>query len=486
MRRPELVLFVWALGTYAYFFQGGGWNANVRFALVRSVVEQGRLTIDDFRRTSGDLAKREHHFYCDKAPGVSMLSVPLYAGLRWLGPPGPPSRQTQHVALYLLTLVVIGVPSALALGLLFHVARHVTPAPIPRLVWALAYGFGTAAFPYATLYYGHQLLAALLVGAIALLFDMRRAAGRRTGALAALVGLLLGTAVAVEYPAAIAVAALVTYAATFLRPWRRLGALGLGLLPPALALALYHTVAFGGPLTVAYQFSTQGNRRAGLFMGIARIDWHALHGILLSEYRGLFYSAPWLLLAIPGAVVLWRRGMRREVVGCGLVFLGFVAMNASLVDWQGGWTFGPRYLIPALPFLAFLAMGLLPWAARLGRRNLRRRWLHSVGAAAALALVVYSMGMMLVATSVWPETDMYYKRPFAHYLFRAFEEGDLAVNAIPIDARRPIPGEGPQAWNLGQLAGLEGLPSLLPLAIWHLLALTVVGTQYLSRRTPAS
>jgi len=36
--RSEAALFVLALGAYAYFFQGGGWNANVRFDLVRALV----------------------------------------------------------------------------------------------------------------------------------------------------------------------------------------------------------------------------------------------------------------------------------------------------------------------------------------------------------------------------------------------------------------------------------------------------------------
>jgi hypothetical protein len=483
LRRPEVALFVWVLGTYAYFFQAGGWNANVRFALVRSVVEQGRLTIDDYRYVSGDLAKRAGHFYCDKAPGVSALSVPIYAASRLVASETPPSRTEQHVALYLATLAVIGVPSAVAVVLLFHLARHLSPAPLPRLILALAYGLGTAAFPYATLYYGHQLLGALAVTAFVLLFEVRMDRTWQTPGRLALVGLLLGLGVAVEYTAAIAVVALLAYAATVVRSWRRRGVLALGLLPPAFALALYHTAAFGFPLTIAYHFSTQGNRRGGFFMGIAAIDWHALHAILLSEQRGLFYSAPWLLLAIPGAVALWRRGFRSEVTTCAFVFSAYAWMNASLVDWQGGWTFGARYLVPALPFLSVLAMGLLPWAASGYQGDAWQRRLRTLGTTAVLLLVGYSMAMMLVATSVWPEIDIYYKRPFAHFLLRAFGEGRLALNAIPVDARRALAGVGPQAWNVGQLLGLGGLASLLPLAAWQLLgaAWTISGTRSRSR-----
>lgn len=45
-RRIEWLLFAVAFITFAYFHQGGGWNQNVRFAMVRSMVEEGRFSID--------------------------------------------------------------------------------------------------------------------------------------------------------------------------------------------------------------------------------------------------------------------------------------------------------------------------------------------------------------------------------------------------------------------------------------------------------
>jgi hypothetical protein len=43
------------------------------------------------------------------------------------------------------------------------------------------------------------------------------------------------------------------------------------------------------------------------------------------------------------------------------VAAAFLVMNAALRNWHGGAGFGPRYLIPAVPFLA------LPLAAASGR-----------------------------------------------------------------------------------------------------------------------
>ena len=66
--------------------------------------------------------------------------------------------------------------------------------------------FATLAFPYSTLFYGHQLAAALLFLAFGLLMRARASgAPPGTGRLAA-VGALLGAAIAVEYPSVLAAA----------------------------------------------------------------------------------------------------------------------------------------------------------------------------------------------------------------------------------------------------------------------------------------
>ena len=48
MKRIELLLFGLAWVSYAYFYQGGGWNQNGRFALTRALVETQKPWIDDY------------------------------------------------------------------------------------------------------------------------------------------------------------------------------------------------------------------------------------------------------------------------------------------------------------------------------------------------------------------------------------------------------------------------------------------------------
>jgi hypothetical protein len=451
LRRPEAALFALALAAYAYFFQGGGWNAAVRFDLVRAIVEQGTVRIDGYEKNTGDLAYRDGHYYCDKAPGLSFAAVPVYAAVYPLAGEGRLRGRFVSRAAWLATIVTVAVPSAAAVVMLWLLGEVLGLRPPWRALLALAYAFATLAFPYATLFYGHQLAAALLFLAFGLLMRARRHGGAGPGRLCA-VGALLGAAVAVEYPAALAAAAIAAYAAAFVRPWPRLFWLAAGALAPLAGLAAYHAVAFGSPLTLPYAFSTDTPRRQGGFFGLGAPSPRVLYAILFSPYRGLFYSAPWLLLALPGGVRLWRgRRFRAEAAVMAVVPLLYVLLNAGLVDWHGGWGTGPRHLVPALPFLALAAGGLVA-----GRAPSR------LEAAAYAPAVVYSAALMLVATAVQPEVPRWFGRPFRDYLFPAFAEGRLATNTLPIHTGSVH--ERREAWNAGELLGLEGLPTIVPLA----------------------
>jgi len=334
------LLFALILGVYAYFYQAGGWNQNVRMDLTRAIVEQGTLNIDAYHRNTGDKSSFGDHYYCDKAPGVSFVAVPAYAAFRWLG-----GRDLDRAA-YVSTLFAVALPSALGVLAFFWLVSLLGGGGLPRLGLALAYALGTLAFPYATFFYGHLPAASALLGGFALAVDARRNGARRSRLFAG--GLLLGAAIAIEYPCAVVSAAIAVYALALIRPVARLawGLVG-GAIPTA-ALAIYHAATFGGLARLPYSFSTQPHRHMGFFMGIGKPGLHTLGALLWSPYRGLFYSSPWLLVAILGGIILLRkRGRRAEALVCLASFLIFLWMNASLVDWQGGWAFGRAILPPS-------------------------------------------------------------------------------------------------------------------------------------------
>ncbi len=47
-KRSEMFLFLATFVAFAYFHQGGGWNQNSRFAMVRAMAEERAFTIDNF------------------------------------------------------------------------------------------------------------------------------------------------------------------------------------------------------------------------------------------------------------------------------------------------------------------------------------------------------------------------------------------------------------------------------------------------------
>ena len=450
LRRPGAALFALVFVGYAYFYQAGGWNQNSRFDLTRAIVEHGTVAIDRYEKNTGDESRRDGHIYCDKAPGVSLLAVPAWA-IVYAGSARPPRPEQLATGAWLATVLAIGLPSALAVVALFGLARRLGLGAARAAVIAAAWGLATLAFPYATLLYGHQLVAACLIGAFALIVRRPDPSWRRLGA----VGFLLGAAVAVEYPAALGAAPIAIYAVA-IAPWRRV-VLGLaaGAAVPVIVLATYHALAFGGPLTLPYEFSTQKHRHLGWFMGLGKPDIAVLGKITFSSYRGLFYAAPWLLCAVPGGIAWWRSGHRAEVGVCVAIIVLFLWLNASLVDWQGGWAMGPRYLVPAIPFLVVLAAGVLRGAPP-----------RPVAAALALAIALSAV-LALVGTAVKPEVPVHVRRPFQDYLVPRFARGELGVSTQSIDMPDHPDRGTRQAWNLGHALGLDGLAALFPLlAAW--------------------
>jgi len=440
-RRVSVPLFALVFGTYAYFYQAGGWNQNSRFDLTRAIVEQGTLSIDAFQENTGDKALRDGHWYTDKAPGLSLLAVPAYALVHAV-------RAGAVVAgSYLGTVFAVALPSALAALQLFALGRLIGLSAAWAAALTLAYALGTLALPYSTIFYGHQLSAALGLSAFALVWR------RRAPMLA---GLLLGLAVAVDYTSVVLVIAVMGYAVVKLRARGVLWLIAGGV-PIALALGAYHAAAFGHPLALPYEFVLQEHRRMGWFMGIAAPDPRVMGALLVGPYRGLFFGSPWLVAGIPGLAVLARRGFRAEAITCGGIAFAYLLLNAGLVDWHGGWAMGPRYLVPAIPFLAVGAMGLvLAWPAG----TPARRMLAGVGGAA----VAVSFALMLMGTAVRPDVPLTIARPFTQFVIPSFWHGRVARSNHAID------GEGVSgvraAWNLGHLVGLDRLPTLLPLAAW--------------------
>ncbi|MCC7416675.1 MAG: hypothetical protein IT176_05985 [Acidobacteria bacterium] len=464
--------------SYAYFYQAGGWNQNSRFALVRAILERHTLSIDAYQLHTGDRALYDGHFYSDKAPGASLQALAPVAVARAIARAAgvdPESFPGIAWTSYVANVVTSSLFTTVAALMIYLLALRWGASRPAAIFGATAYGVATPAWCYATLFMGHGLTAGCLMGAFASAVALEDGDAARQRRLGWATGLLSGWAVVSEFPALIPAILIVGLALLTLRDrWPdRLpavfGRLIAGGLLAALVLSVYNALAFGSPLHLGYS-SEEGfeQMRQGLF-GITYPTWTRLREILFGAYRGLLPIAPLVAVTPLGLWQLSRLPGRRRAMWVAAASGGFyLLLNASYFYWEGGWAYGPRQMMAGLPFLA---LGLAPlWDSwrRVGRAALAAGW-------------IWGAALTLVAVSTTPQPPATIKAPVRELLLPAFLDGDLSLNHQTFvhngaDVEHLRGGTIPHAaWNLGEIAGLHGLASLLPLAaVWVLAALLLL------------
>jgi hypothetical protein len=279
-----------------------------------------------------------------------------------------------------------------------------------------------------------------------------------TGRLLA-VGALLGWAVVIEYPAALAGLPIALWAVQ--RAGRSAVLYGVAGAAPALAvLAIYDLLAFGTPLPIGYEHSElwQAQHEVG-FMSLTYPRLETLWGVSFSPFRGLFFLAPVLLLALPGIWFGLRSATQRApVLVATAAFVVMFVFTAASAMWWGGFGVGPRYLLPGLPLLA-LPLGVT--LARINSAALPRRVAGLALFAVLAGLSALHIWAVTLAGQSYPPDTL--RQPLSEYVLPALRAGDVAR-------------------NLGMALQLGGLASLAPLALGLALALLVLARQLLAAR----
>lgn len=427
---------------FPYFPALGSPNELTRLYLTRAIVEDGSFSLDGPVARHGRITDLAHHggrLYSDKAPGTGLLGVPVY--LLVLGAAGgDPANVSNETLLRALRIALAALPTAAAVWLLFGLLASWGISLRARLSLSLGYGLGTAALPYGSLLFGHQLCAFFLLAALVAL--RRRGAESRPGR-DALAGALLGLAVLAEYPAIMMALPLALGAlAASPRRWKTLSYGLMGAAIPAAVLVAYHLQCFGGPLQPGYghllhaPFAEVHSR--GLF-GLGAPSISNLLASLFSPTRGLLFFSPWLALGLWAVFArvraggAWGRPLAVAIVaGCALYLL----LSAALDPVAWGWSMSARHLCPCIPFLVLSLGDLLrspTRAARLSERALP----------VLLPLSLLAHALPLATFGGFPPD---FSNPLADFSVRLLSAGCLSP-------------------SLGSRAGLGFFAAVLPMAL---------------------
>ena len=307
-RRTICLVFLAALVLCALVTKShiAGWSDQSRFATVDALTTDRSFAIDGspFAVRLGDRIRYRGRTYSDKPPlpailgaGVTLLLAPLGVSL----------RQTPGTAIYLITLLTVGVWFGIGCCYAYAFQRSLGFGPRVAAAVAALTGAGTLVLSYAGVFVNHVPCGA---AALAGCYYLYRARDRGVRGVA-LGGLFLSLAYAFDAAGVIfAIAAAVLLWRSPLRRWALCAAAGL----PIVALQFaYNLLISGSIVPTAFNPGVWGDPSRPLHAASLQVvplfspgEYLGFAMNLLVGARGLFSFTPMMLVAAYGFVQMWR------------------------------------------------------------------------------------------------------------------------------------------------------------------------------------
>jgi 4-amino-4-deoxy-L-arabinose transferase-like glycosyltransferase len=433
MEKNETKLFLTIIFVYLFFVQWYGWNEQSYLSLTRAIVDEKRFEIDSYANQTGDRSFFKNHYYTDKNPGLSFLASPVYLTWSFLYNFFPQDfkqnysgdnrftielQDTVAISTYIdpgffifytmifLTFFLSSIFSALTTVLIYKTSKRFTTEKYSLLV-ALGYWIGTIAFINALHFMSHSLATFLSFFSFFVLFTQKDAELKKFG----LAGILAGFAIVVDQLNLLIALPLLFYA--FYVNKKKSTFFLLGLVIGVMPLLIYNFLNFGHPLSLALihidrnifktanpeTFSFSGKNLEKKFSeasfdltGIFKIfhfnpnsNPYVMLRLLFYPYRGLFIYSPILFLSFIGMILMLKEH-RTELILILFIFFSFLYIISMRSSWWGGYCFGPRYLLPVVPFLTFPI-------ALIFKKNISKLFLILILSLFLISIFISSLGL---------------------------------------------------------------------------------------------
>lgn len=372
-----------------------------------SLAERGTTSLPPEK---GFFGRRGHdgRFWAPYGPLLPVVAAPGSVVGREIGQAfGLPPHAVETLT-WTTTTATNAVVAALGVVALFLLAREMGAPRRGALAAAAILAIATPHWHYATTFFSEPLSALLVLLAAWALARYRRVHGRELRPLPLLLAALplaltvgVRMAMAILFPP-LAVAVFCLVGRT---PRKRLAAAAVYCALPIVAVSLYllwNVARFGDPLQPGYPDTFEGSEAP---LGFGEPLARGLYGLLASPGKGLFLFAMPVLCA--GALASrWAR--RGGALAVALLLLPLVPLifYAKYSHWEGGYCWGPRYLLPTL------ALWLLPLAL-LGSSRAPLRAAVVTSSLVAGAIQALGVSVSFVECQV---TRGYYREGFVYNL----------------------------------------------------------------------
>jgi len=321
-------------------------NSCSRVLPIATYFEQGNFVLDKYKDKTIDISIIDGHYYMDKAPLPSFITLPFFGFIKSLGLVQTTDESFYSKTIYIVGAIICGIIPFLLI--LFLVAKSLILKQRKDLILlAFVAYLSSFVFVFAGTFFAHVLAASLL-----LLAYIQYQKTNYTYS-----GLLCGLGFLTEYTTLWILFSWILIQLIKHKSIKNTIQLGLGFLPAFIFILCYNYYFTGNALTMLYLFvadNFDAATKSTYGLGLPKLS--ALFGLLFSENRGLLFYAPVLIYGL--ILFFTDKLMLLKIKNYALhpIVLPFLLTTlfiSSHAAWVGGWSYGPRHLTAVTTLLIF-------------------------------------------------------------------------------------------------------------------------------------
>lgn len=342
------LLFFGMFFIYGIFINSNDQNAfTLQQAGIESIVERGNLYVDGSStpqfRGVGDVFYHEGHLYAAKQPGQFFIGAPVYFILHIFG---VTYKDNFLLASSLVTWFTSGLMTSLIAIMIFKISVVFTKNKKLGVLTSIFYGLGTMSFPYSGVTH-HDVYGTFFIFTSFYFLVLDRYSNPSDKIIySVLSGAAAGLAVFSSILPLFILFAEVAYLLSFKR-WKHAAFFIVALVVFLLPLLFYNYFAFGNPLLPA---NIAGNFDDTYPVFSFENIINKIRFYFFSPTTAIYAFSPIVILSFSGIFFFPRRHIREKLF---LFFqFGFLSSYLAIMTTVGHCQYGPRYLMPALPFLS--------------------------------------------------------------------------------------------------------------------------------------